>query len=39
MLGHAAVPAHLTQSAEGVLLTLAHPVQVRPGSPLTVELS
>ena len=38
-LGRAAVPAHLTQSADGILLTLAHSVQVRPNSPLIVELS
>lgn len=38
-LGHSAVPARLTRSADGVLLVLSHPVQVRPGSPLTVELS
>lgn len=39
MLGHAAVPVRLTHSADGVLLVLTHPIQVRPNSPLMVEVS
>ena len=38
MLGHTAVPARLTQTKSGVRLTLTHSVQVKPDSPLTVEL-
>ena len=38
-LGHAVIPAHLTHSADGVLLVLSQPMRVRPGSPLIVELS
>ncbi|MGI4789465.1 MAG: GH116 family glycosyl hydrolase [Janthinobacterium lividum] len=38
-LGHAAVSSQLTHGPDGVLLIFSHPIEVRPGSLLTVELS